>query len=445
MSYHVNYTPDSKIEAWTKSNSDTRYHNLSGPAYLRWSWSPTTTTGKLLEERYYIDGVLSNRNGPAIQIWSPQTGNLLIQQYYINGQLHSFKPDHPAAFEWGEDKNPIYRAYYNYGKLHNLLGPALIRAHPDGAIERYGYINDVNTWITLPNKSEMPSYSLTKNGIKLVELYEEYSPMVEKTVFKYSDGLKIPSGIYRNTQGTVIRKIYRPFDVVNIFPVVIVIDDYDQEGRISQRRFEADGQLHSDNTPASYTFDSLGNITMEGWFKKGQRHRIGQPALTRYQNNTKSFEQYWVDGVITNDQGPAEISWYPDGRIKTQKWYIAGLPHRLTDPAEIHYDPYGAITLKRWYYQGLLDRQDGPAEIVYGNSGVILEERWYKAGQLHRQDGPAVVLHGDQVIEHWMENGKYSENIPAIVIKDHQGTPVVGQWVRDNEVYKTIDLRRNII
>ena len=80
------------------------YHNLDGPAYIRYYES-----GNKCVEEYYINGKYHRKDGPAY-ISYYENGNKTCEGYYINGKLH--RKDGPAYISYYEDGNKRQAEYY---------------------------------------------------------------------------------------------------------------------------------------------------------------------------------------------------------------------------------------------------------------------------------------------------------------------------------------------
>ena len=95
--------------------------------------------GNIQYERYYFNGKLHRKDGPAV-ICYYENGNKYYEEYYINGESHN--EDGPAIIYYYENGIIQYEKYYYNDKLHRENKPAIIRYYKDGSIEcKEYYIN----------------------------------------------------------------------------------------------------------------------------------------------------------------------------------------------------------------------------------------------------------------------------------------------------------------
>lgn len=92
-------------------NKDGRYHNLDGPAFLRFI-PPNFTRISLME--YYIDGKFCNNDGPAI-IYFYKSGKIKREVYYENGVTSN--KFGPAVLDYDEFGNIFNSSFFRNGRF----------------------------------------------------------------------------------------------------------------------------------------------------------------------------------------------------------------------------------------------------------------------------------------------------------------------------------------
>ena len=92
--------------------------------------------------RYYLNGELHRKDGPA-EIWrNKHSGYIRAKYYYLNGKLH--RENGPAEIWYYANGNIKLEQYYYNDKKHNINGPSFIIYYEDSNIklQRY-YFNGI--------------------------------------------------------------------------------------------------------------------------------------------------------------------------------------------------------------------------------------------------------------------------------------------------------------
>ena len=151
--------------------------------------------------------------------------------------------------------------------------------------------------------------------------------------------------------------------------VMTVKTDRYSDGRIRNKYWYLDGQLHREDGPAVMSYDAFGSLNNEVWWNRGRIHRIGGPAILYYLVDVKRTETWCQDNEKHREDGPAVISYNDKGRIEIQEWWIRGDKRRTT-----HYVG-GRMSSDVWKKQNKLHREDGPA--VTRDDGHGAYSRWF--------------------------------------------------------------------
>lgn len=142
----------------------------------------------------------------------------------------------------------------------------------------------------------------------------------------------------------------------------------------------------------------------------GDNKKIVLPAEIINEKNGISYEIYYKDGELHNDNEPAYIV-KDNGNIICKKYFKHGKLHNDNGPAIIEYK-YDCIVKQSFYIDGLLHRHDGPAISVYNDDlkNYYLKERiYYNKGLLHNIGSPAYISYNQDKYtydEYNYENGK---------------------------------------
>jgi hypothetical protein len=147
------------------------------------------------------------------------------------------------------------------------------------------------------------------------------------------------------------------------------VTDFDQHGRIYQRRWFEDGKLHrQDDLPASIeTSPETNSPYLEQWFIRGQQCRTeDRPAYVLFSesNGVKVMEKWYIDGSLgRSDDKPAVVEWREDGTLAREEWFVRGLRHRVLGPAILEYQTDGQTPIRAEYFErgAPFNRRQGPS------------------------------------------------------------------------------------
>lgn len=151
----------------------------------------------------------------------------------------------------------------------------------------------------------------------------------------------------------------------------------DDEGLKRTELYDANGDLHSEESPA--VSDSNGSKI---WYKHGKMHCEQGPAFI----GSDGTQEWRINGQLHRKDGPART--LPNGTREywlNGEWLLTAIHkndelHCINGPAYFTRGGY-----RSWFFEGLRHREDGPALIR--DSGTRM---WYRFNKLHREDGPAV-------------------------------------------------------
>lgn len=228
--------------------------------------------------------------------------------------------------------------------------------------------------------------------------------------------------------------------VENLSPEIRYEISYPRYGAIDIDFYDANGERHCDNGPASIRVNTeYAFVSSEAWYCHGKSHRVDGPAIIdrMYDDDTNTVHVRSVLWMQNNDahreDGPAELTYRlcDDGtmQLTCEEWQQHGTYHRTDGPAYITYDYLAEQlwpSLEIWYDHDTIHRVDGPASTRYTNYLMLgkrdfviampVQREWYQYDRLHRTDGPAVINFNNRGIWHreWYLNGaRHREDGPA--------------------------------
>lgn len=223
------------------------------------------------EERYYLNGKLTRKLGPAVII--TKNNEVVHEEWLVNGKNHR-EDDLPSVTNYFRDHEvPLlhYQKYYFQGKLHRESDlPAVIKYCIDHEFNHY---KSAEEW--------------WKEGCR----YRQGDNPTEIIYFR--DGR--PKELNWYLGGDYILGLHRP-----------------------------------DDLPASKKYEIINDVyylQSEIWSVNGKYHREGGPAVIYYfPNGQKKEERYYqADGLfrkdVTGKSIPPVIVYNEDGSIKEEKWY----------------------------------------------------------------------------------------------------------------------------
>lgn len=120
----VMYHPNGNLKRYSYEQN-CYLHRVGGPAVEEFSYD----NERILERRYYYNGMEHNDNGPSYIGWYLDGGKHTIG-YKKEGKYHRIGK--PALFYFYSDGSLAAIYYYYEGKLHNDDGPALVKWYPNG-------------------------------------------------------------------------------------------------------------------------------------------------------------------------------------------------------------------------------------------------------------------------------------------------------------------------
>jgi hypothetical protein len=118
-----------------------------------------------------------------------------------------------------------------------------------------------------------------------------------------------------------------------------------------------------------------GSKMYEGWYIDGKSHRLDGPAyIAYYEDGSKRYEWWYIDGNLHRLDGPARIGYYSDGSKSYEWWYIDGKLHRLDDPARIGYYEDGSKSYEWWHIDGIEYTESEHKEILELHKSIVTRD-----------------------------------------------------------------------
>lgn len=281
-------------------------HSYDKPAMVK-------TKKSIITEKWFINGINYNPNGPSMKIYNPNE-TYIRQQIYTNekGLYHN---DNGPAVITQRDKYYV-EEYYKNGKLHNENGPAYISIIQNVRKEIY-YIDDK------VHRTDGPAMICYLDDKKIKEKY-------------------VVNGKYYRENGPTVLK-------------------YKNEKLDTEKYLNKNGDLHREDGPALRRYFENGLIAEENYYINGKLHREDGPALILYLN-MKYKEQFYINGKLQNRNDKPNVILYDldTGYLRTEMWLnVDGKLHRDDGPAciEYHLNEDGSDVVKiseKWYTNGVL-------------------------------------------------------------------------------------------
>lgn len=174
-------------------------------------------------------------------------------------------------------------------------------------------------------------------------------------------------------------KIYYKHGLIhgfNDFPTAVF---YANNGCKILEYYAVNGKLHSyyDDEPSYIAYNSEGIVICRKHYKNGVLHNTRGPAVIYYYDNGQLHYMWFMrNGKIHRSNIlPAIIEYYMNGSLCSESFYTNGFENRLySKPSTIEYYPNGIIKKKYYYVNGELFNENGPIMIEYDEDGIITRE-----------------------------------------------------------------------
>ncbi len=299
------------------------------------------------------------------------------------------------------------RAWYHFGDLHRLDGPAV--EFQDGETK----------WFH--------SGSLYRVGGPAVERPDGYKAWCDMNVVSRVDGPAVIhpngdeewriNGTLHRVGGPAIHSSGHGGAPAHYYGGELHRDDgpavvYNTYGKNYEELYYSHGKYHRVDGPAIIERKD-GVVVREEWRFHDMRHRVGGPAVCEYtcslttDENVLTYEGYYCDGRYHRDDGPAFIKYDLEGNITYQSWYFYGHLHREDGPALI------TPTKTKYYKMDKLHRIDGPAKVIV-TTGLLgtRREEWFLHGKLHSLTAPA--RHQNNIPGYYIFGDRVRKDCPAL-------------------------------